>query len=175
MAESLDVKDVVLSSGEILSTITDEQFRALALNDQAEVLIKVKRLGDFFTKLYRSWEPLVRTKMDAAREDVTQINQVQNRLDGFKPTLGAGKEDKTLTQSEVESFWEQFLSIDAEGAKICFEEIHKVKKAEVTKLRKMRGEAGSMERKRSELIERIFDPQPKKLENQGGLSMSIRD
>ena len=42
MAESLDVKDVVLSSGEILSTITDEQFRSLALNDQAEVLIKVK-------------------------------------------------------------------------------------------------------------------------------------
>lgn len=163
MAESLDVKDVVLSSGEILSTITDEQFRSLALNDQAEVLIKVKRLGDFFTKLYRSWEPLVRTKMDAAREDVTQINQVQTG-DGFKLHLGAGKEDKALTQSEIESFWEQFLSIDAEGAKICFEEIHKVKKAEVTKLRKMRGEAGSVERKRSELIERIFDPQPKKLE-----------
>ena len=31
----------------------------------------------------------------------------------------------------------------------------------------MKGEAGTMERKRSELIERVYDPQPKKLEIKG--------
>ena len=104
--------------------------------------------------------------MDAARTDVTQINQVAVS-GGFKLHLGAGKEDQNLSQSETESFWEQFLAIDPQGAKACFEEVHKIKKAEITKLRKIRGEENTMEHKRSELIERVYNPQPKKLEIKG--------
>ena len=164
--ENLSVKEIVLAGGEVFTPMTDEEFRALALNDAAAVLVKVKQCESFFCKLFNAWEPLLRTRMDRAREDVTQINQVDVG-GGVKLHLGAGKEDKTLSQAEVESFFEQFLTIDPPGAKMCFEEVHKIKKAEITKLRKMKGEAGTMERKRSELIERVYDPQPKKLEIKG--------
>lgn len=161
--DSFEVKDVVLTGGEMFTPITDEEFRELSLNDGAEVLVKVKNLENFFKKLYNQWEPLLRGRMDAARTDVTQINQVAVS-GGFKLHLGAGKEDQNLSQSETESFWEQFLAIDPQGAKACFEEVHKIKKAEITKLRKIRGEENTMEHKRSELIERVYNPQPKKLE-----------
>lgn len=162
-AEIVEVKEAILATGEVLQVMTTEQFRGLSQPDMAAALVRVKRIGDFCTKLFREWEPILRTRMDAAREDSTTINQV--KVDESATVhLGAGKEDQALTGAEVEEFFNQMLAIDPEAAKVCFEEIHKVKKAEVTKLRKQRGEPGSMERKRSDLIERTYKPAPKKLE-----------
>ncbi len=166
MPNDLQVKEILLSEGEIFQPISDDQFRALPLNDAASVLVKVKQLQDFFRKLYQMWEPLVRGRMDAARSDTTQINQVDVG-NGVKLHLGAGKTDNDLSQAEIEIFYGQFLGIDDEGAHLCFEKIHRINKAEINKLRKIKGEEGSMERKRSELIERVYNPQPKKLEIKG--------
>ena len=53
--DSFEVKDVVLTGGEMFTPITDEEFRELSLNDGAEVLVKVKNLENFFKKLYNQW------------------------------------------------------------------------------------------------------------------------
>jgi hypothetical protein len=101
--------------------------------------------------------------MDQAREDSTQINQVKVE-GGVTVHLGAGKVDQELGVGEVESFFEEWLKLDPSTAKLCFKEIHKPVKAEIAKCRKQKGEVGSMERQRSEMIERYYNPQPKKLE-----------
>lgn len=159
----VEPKEIILADGEVFQTIGTEQFRSLSQPDMAAALVKIKRLSDFFRKLFLEWEPILRTRMDMAREDSTQVNQIEVEP-GVKVHLGAGKEDKTLTQAEIESMFGEWTRLDGKGAEECFEVIHKVKKAEVTKYRKQRGEPGSMERKRSEMIERYYCSAPKKLE-----------
>jgi len=161
--EEVGIAQVTLTTGEIIESITAEKFRGLALNQQAEALVKVKKLADFFRKLYNEFEPIVRTKMDFARNDATEINQVKVG-EGVTVHLGAGKVDKELGVQEVEDFFNAWFELDPKGAKVCFQEIHKPVKSEITKFRKQKGEPGSMERKRSEMIEHFYNPQPKKLE-----------
>lgn len=158
----MEVAQVTLTTGEIVEAISNEKFRELALTQQAEALVKVKKLASFFKKLFDEWEPIVRTKMDFARNDSTEINQV--KVGNAVVHLGSGKVDRELGVDEVESFWSELFAMRPDLAKLCFKEIHKPVKTEITKLRKQKGEPGSVERKVSDMIERYYNPQPKKLE-----------
>jgi hypothetical protein len=163
MAEELQVAEITLANGEIVEAITMETYRTLGQNEQAEWLVKCKKLADFFYVLYNEMEPILRTKMNEARSASTEINQ-QPTSSGVTVHLGAGLKDQDLGVKEVEDFWEAWLKIDPKGAKECFEEVHKPLKKKITEYRKIKGEEGSMERKRSEMIERFYNPSPKKLE-----------
>lgn len=157
------VAGIVTLDGEVVQAITTEKYRELKQAEQAEWLVKCKKFESFFKRLYLEWEPILRTRMNLARASSTDINQ-QPTTEGVTVHLGSGLKDQDLGVGEVEKFWAEWFKIDREGAKACFEEVHKIVKAEVTKYRKIKGESGSMERKRSDMIERYYCPQPKKLE-----------
>jgi hypothetical protein len=161
--EKVEVAEIVLSGGEVLQTITEEKFRSLDLTAQSEMLIQIKKMADFFYAKLQLFEPIVRTKMDAARTDPTTVNQSAPTM-GVKLHLGGGKKDMELGVKQIEDFYQEWKSLDKDSAKKCFETVHNPLKKEITKFRKIRGEDGSMERKRADMIERYYNPQPKKLE-----------